>query len=192
MLSALCSATIGFMKEQLSRWIGEHLGRDAGPSVGGVRPPNAEIDRRLRREQLVWINALRGDGTQRLAPTWFSWDGALLWIFAKPGDFGQGTLREDPRIMLALGEPAEGTAVQLVEGEATLLSTPTAQALTSVHRAKYGERLWAMSMTWDDYARTYSQTIVVRPIRYLGWPGVAPDPSPVEAPALRHIPAPSR
>jgi PPOX class probable F420-dependent enzyme len=180
------------MREQLSRWIGEHLGRDSEPSVDGARPPTAEIDRRLRREQLVWISAVRPDGTRHLAPTWFSWDGALLWIFAKPGDFRPGAFRDDPRIVLALGEPEEGAAVQLIEGEATLLSTPTAQALTSVHRAKYGDRLWGMNMTWDDYARTYAQSIVVRPTRYLGWPGAVPDPSPAEATALRPIPFPAR
>lgn len=180
------------MKEQLSRWIGEHLGRDSGPSVDGVRRPNAEIDRRLRREQLAWISTVRADGSRHLAPTWFSWDGALLWIFAKPGDFGAGALRDDPRIVLALGEPGEGAAVQLIEGEATLLSTPTAHALTSVHRAKYGDRLWGMNMTWDDYARTYPRSIVVRPTRYLGWPGEVPDLSPADAPALRPTPVPAR
>lgn len=170
------------MKEHLARWIGEHLGCCAElRSTEAEGRPSAEIGRRLRRESVVLVGAAAGERAE-LVPTWFSWDGALLWIFAAQDDGWVSAVRARPRLVLALGDPDQGGDLQLIEGEASLLSTPTSRALTGIHRAKYADQLRARGEEWPTYAAAHPRTVVIRPTRYLRWPGQ-------ERPALPAPPA---
>jgi hypothetical protein len=170
------------MKHHLARWIGEHLGCCVQrPSTEAEGRPSAEIDRRLRREPSVLLGAAAGDEPPELVPTWFSWDGALLWVFAPDGAAWAGSLRSRPGVLLALGDPEKDGDVQLIEGEASLLSTPTSRTLTDIHRAKYADRLAERGEEWSQYAATHPRAVVIRPTRYLRWP--VPEPPAPSAPA---------
>jgi hypothetical protein len=174
------------MKDHLARWIGEHLGCcPQRPSAEAEGRPRGEIDRRLRRESVALVGGAPDGERPELVPTWYSWDGALLWVFAPPGEAWVSALRSRPRIIFALGDPDAGGEVQLIEGEASLLSTPTSRTLTGIHRAKYADHLAERGEEWPQYAATHPQAVVIRPTRYLSWPAherpAAPAPAALAA-----------
>src|SRR5688500_19445019 len=67
--------------------------------------PADRIDRLLESEPIVWLSTVRPDGTPHLVPIWFSWDGERLFVASKPEARKVRNLRENPKLMLALGEP---------------------------------------------------------------------------------------
>ncbi len=133
--------------------------------------PADRIDGLLRTEASVWLSTVAPDGSPHLVPIWFSWDGERLFIASKPQARKVRNLRENPRLMLALGEPDEDFDVGLIEAEAELPDTTTADLLPTDHVAKYARLMRQMGIDPDEYAATYSQPIVVRPTRYLPWHG---------------------
>ena len=133
--------------------------------------PAARIDGLLRSESTVWLSTVAPDGAPHLVPIWFSWDGDRLFVASKPQARKVRNLRENPRLMIALGEPDEDFDVGLVEAEAELPDARTSDLLPADHFAKYADRMRAMGLTPDEYLETYSQPILIRPTRFLPWHG---------------------
>ena len=131
----------------------------------------ARIDRMLRSESVVWLSSVRADGGPHLVPIWFSWDGASLLIASKPHAKKVRNLRANPSVMLALGEPDDDFDVGMIEGVAELLDAPAAAVLPAAHLAKYRDQLAAIGLSEEEFLRTYSQVIRIRPTRFLPWHG---------------------
>jgi PPOX class probable F420-dependent enzyme len=119
----------------------------------------------------VWLSTVRPDGCPHLIPIWFLWDGERIIIFSKPEASKVANLRRHPQVMLAVGDPEHDFDVQLIEGIAVPLEASTADVITPEHERKYGELMARIGLTPAEYARTYSQPIVVRPTRFLPWAG---------------------
>lgn len=133
--------------------------------------PAARIDGLLRSQSTVWLSTVAPDGTPHLVPIWFSWDGERLFIASKPHARKVRNLRENPRLMLALGEPDDDFDVGLVEAEAELPDVTTAELLPPDHLAKYRRQMRQMAIDPAEYVETYSQPVLIRPTRYLPWHG---------------------
>ena len=147
----------------------------------------ARIDQMLRRETVVWLSSVCADGTPHLVPIWFSWDGEALLIASKPHARKVANLRENPSVMLALGEPDDDFDVGMIEGVAELLDEPAGSALPPGHVAKYRGQMAAIGLTTDEFLRAYSQVIRIRPTRFLPWHGRT-TPVQLEAMQGRRIP----
>ena len=133
--------------------------------------PAARIDGLLRRETTVWLSMATPDGTPHLVPIWFSWDGDRLFIASKPKAKKVRILRENARLMLAIGEPDEDFDVGLVEAEAVVPAATTRELLPDGHLAKYRQRMRAIGLDDEAYLDTYSQPILITPTRFLPWHG---------------------
>ncbi len=131
----------------------------------------ARIDRMLRSESVVWVSTVSPDGSPHLVPIWFSWDGETILIASKPGAKKVANLRANPSVMLALGEPDDDFDVGMIQGLADLPAEPAAALLPASHLAKYRTQMAAIGLTPDEFLRTYSQVIRIRPIRFLPWHG---------------------
>src|SRR6478735_12407654 len=86
----------------------------AGRTVARVLPMLAD-------ERIVWLSTVRPDGTPHLVPTWFLWDGEALLVWSKPNAVKVRNLRANPRLMVALGDPAADFNVGLIEAAADLV-----------------------------------------------------------------------
>ena len=133
--------------------------------------PAARIDGLLCTEETVWLSTASTDGTPHLVPIWFSWDGERLFVASKPQAKKVRNLRQNPRLMLALGEPDDDFDVGLVEAEAELPEVCTAEVVPPGHLDKYARRMAAIGLTPDEFVATYSQPILIRPTRFLPWHG---------------------
>jgi PPOX class probable F420-dependent enzyme len=131
----------------------------------------ARIDAMLRSESVVWVSTVSPDGSPHLVPIWFSWDGETVLIASKPGAKKVTNLRANPSVMLALGEPDDDFDVGMIQGVAELPAEPASALLPAAHLAKYRAQMATIGLTRDEFLRTYSQVIRIRPTRFLPWHG---------------------
>lgn len=125
----------------------------------------------LDADPVVWLSSVQRDGRPHLVPVWFFWDGTRIVAFSKPHARKVGNLRDRPTVMLAIGTPGPDFDVELIEAEAELPDVPAADVMPSGFGAKYRELLRRAGLSVQRFAEVYSQPIVLRPTRFLGYGG---------------------
>lgn len=138
------------------------------PSSTERRP---HVEAALRDDPVVWLSSVQPDGRPHLVPVWFHWDGERIVAFSKPHARKVDNLRGDPRVMLAVGTPGLEFDVELIEATAELPDEPAQTLIPEGFGAKYRELLRRAGLTVQRYAEVYSQAIVLRPTRFLGYGG---------------------
>jgi hypothetical protein len=91
--------------------------------------------------------------------------------FTKPRARKVDNLRDQPQVMLAVGTSGPDFDVELIEATAELPDEPAAQLMPEGFGSKYTELLRRAGLTVQRFAEVYSQAIVLRPTRYLGYGG---------------------
>jgi PPOX class probable F420-dependent enzyme len=125
----------------------------------------------LRDDPVVWLSSVQADGRPHLVPVWFHWDGDQIVAFSKPRARKVENLRDEPRVMLAIGTPGLDFEVELIEATAELPDASAAEVMPAGFGAKYRELLRRANLTVHRFAEVYSQPIVLRPTRFLGYGG---------------------
>jgi len=125
----------------------------------------------LETDPVAWLSSVRRDGSPHLVPVWFHWDGERVVAFSKPHARKVENLRQEPRVMIAVGTPGPDFEVELIEADAELPDVPAAEIMPAAFGAKYAELLRRAGLTAQRFAEVYSQAIVLRPTRFLGYGG---------------------
>lgn len=142
----------------------------AQPTNGKPRRRPA-IEAALRHDPVVWLSSVQADGRPHLVPVWFHWDGERIVAFSKPRARKVDNLRDEPRVMLAVGTPGPDFEVELIEATAELPDSPATDVMPAGFGPKYRELLRRAGLTVQRFAEVYSQPIVLRPTRFLGYGG---------------------
>jgi PPOX class probable F420-dependent enzyme len=129
------------------------------------------IESALRDDPVVWLSSVQSDGRPHLVPVWFHWDGERIVAFSKPHARKVDNLRGQPSVMLAVGTPGPEFEVELIEATAELPDRPAEEVIPAGFGAKYRELLQRAGLTVQRFAQVYSQPIVLRPTRFLGYGG---------------------
>jgi PPOX class probable F420-dependent enzyme len=140
------------------------------PAAPRCRP---EAEAALRSDPVVWLSSVQPDGRPHLVPVWFLWDGERIVAFSKPHARKIGNLREQPRVMVAVGTPGPDFEVELIEATAELPDSSATDVMPAGFGKKYRELLRRAGLTVQRFAEVYSQPIVLRPTRFLGYGGSA-------------------
>jgi PPOX class probable F420-dependent enzyme len=130
-----------------------------------------QVEAALRDDPVVWLSSVQSDGRPHVVPVWFHWDGERIVAFSKPHARKVDNLRGQPRVMLAVGTPGPDFEVELIEATAELPDEPAEALIPAGFGAKYRELLGRAGLTIQRYAEVYSQAIVLRPTRFLGYGG---------------------
>jgi PPOX class probable F420-dependent enzyme len=133
--------------------------------------PTAEAEALLRDAAVAWLSTTSADRVPAIVPVWFVWDGESFLVFSKPHARKVRNMAENPRVMLAIGEPDDDFDVQLVEGRAQLLDAHTADLLPAALGDKYRRWLEGIGLDLAEFAATYSQPVRIVPTRFLPWRG---------------------
>jgi PPOX class probable F420-dependent enzyme len=129
------------------------------------------VDAALRADPVAWLSSVQADGRPHVAPVWFHWDGERIVAFSKPDAQKIDNLRERPTAMLAVGTPGPEFDVELIEATAELPDRPASDVMPEGFGAKYRELLRRAALSTQRFAEVYSQPIVLRPTRFLGYGG---------------------
>jgi PPOX class probable F420-dependent enzyme len=144
---------------------------DGDTQVEAPSLPRPSADAALRTDPVVWLSSVQGNGNPHVVPVWFHWDGERIVAFSKPHARKVENLRQHPRVMLAVGTPGPDFEVELIEAHAELPDAPAEHLVPTGFGAKYRDLLHRAGLTLQRYTEVYSQPIVLRPTRFLGYGG---------------------
>ena len=125
----------------------------------------------LRDDPVAWLSSVQRDGRPHVVPVWFHWDGERIVAFSKPNARKVDNLRDQPSVMLAVGTPGPEFEVELIEATAEIPEADAAEVMPEGFGTKYRELLRRANLTVQRFAEVYSQPIVLRPTRFLGYGG---------------------
>lgn len=125
----------------------------------------------LGDDPVAWISTVQRDGRPHLVPVWFHWDGERIVAFSKPNARKVQNLRDRPSVMLAIGTPGPDFDVELIEATAELPEEPAVSVMPEGFGQKYRNLLRRAGISLQRFAEVYSQPIVLRPTRFLGYGG---------------------
>jgi PPOX class probable F420-dependent enzyme len=134
-------------------------------------PHRPSVEAALRDDPVVWLSSVQRDGRPHVVPVWFHWDGERIVAFSKPNARKVDNLRDQPSVMLAVGTPGPEFEVELIEATAEIPEADAAEVMPEGFGTKYRELLRRANLTVQRFAEVYSQPIVLRPTRFLGYGG---------------------
>jgi PPOX class probable F420-dependent enzyme len=130
----------------------------------------ASLEERLGRDSIAWLSTTRPDGRPHVVPVWFTWDGEAITVVSKPNAQKVRNLRENPNVMIALGEPDDDFDVELVEGVAELVPDACDPCKGQI-ASKYEQAMSRLGVTAERFFQTYPQVLRIKPTRTLGYGG---------------------
>lgn len=134
-------------------------------------PHRPSVEAALREDPVAWLSSVQRDGRPHVVPVWFHWDGERILAFSKPNARKVENLRDQPSVMLAVGTPGPDFQVELIEATAEIPEADAADLMPDGFGAKYRELLRRANLSVQRFAEVYSQPIVLRPTRFLGYGG---------------------
>jgi PPOX class probable F420-dependent enzyme len=76
----------------------------------------------LRGTHLAYLATVNRDGSPQVTPVWVDTDGEAVIMNTAIGRLKERNLRRDPRVMIAMNDPANPNATQvLIKGQAELI-----------------------------------------------------------------------
>jgi PPOX class probable F420-dependent enzyme len=118
-----------------------------------------QVQQRLRDEQIIWLTAVRADGTPEPNPVWFFWDGSSFLIYGMRDSHKLRHIARNPRVALNLNSDEFGGHVAIFTGEARIEST--SDPIDPAYLTKYRASMQQMGQTPDSFARDYGVRIRV-------------------------------
>jgi PPOX class probable F420-dependent enzyme len=136
-----------------------------------------KLERRLRKEQIIWLTTVRADGTPQPTPVWFLWEacpdpehsegernGTFL-IYTQPNAHKLRNIAHNPRVALNLNSDESGGEVAIFTGEARIDETTPPANKVAAYVKKYRQGIAEIDMTPDRMAQEYCVAIRVIPTR---------------------------
>jgi PPOX class probable F420-dependent enzyme len=144
---------------------------DLQAATSDPMPHRPSVEAALREDPVAWLSSVQRDGRPHVVPVWFHWDGERILAFSKPNARKVENLRDQPSVMLAVGTPGPDFQVELIEATAEIPEADAADLMPEGFGAKYRELLRRANLSVQRFAEVYSQPIVIRPTRFLGYGG---------------------
>jgi PPOX class probable F420-dependent enzyme len=124
--------------------------------------------RRLNEERIIWFTTVSESGVPHPRPVWFFWDGESFLIYSRPNTFKQKHIQNNPHVALNLDGDGVGGDIVVFTGEAVIAkdAPPANQVMPYVR--KYQDGMEGLNMTPEEFGKTYSIPIRVRPLNLRG------------------------
>jgi len=124
------------------------------------------VEARLRTNLMAWFTTVNASGSPDSVPVWFLWreDDTIL-VYSQPGKSKLRNVAANPHVALGLDVTDIGRDVIRIEGTASRAPDHASADRVPEYAAKYTERIGAIFGTVEQFARTFSEAIVITPTR---------------------------
>lgn len=120
------------------------------------------VNRRLRRDQIIWLTTVDARTSPQPRPVWFYWNGHTILVFSEEETAKLRHIARNPRVALNFNTNEEGGDVAVLIGEARILDKPPPARLTE-YLKKYGEGIESLQMTVAQFKDAYAVPILITP-----------------------------
>ncbi len=124
---------------------------------------NADVIRRFKDEQIIWLTTVRQDGMPQPTPVWFYWDGNTFLIFSQPKAKKLANIRQNPKVALNFNSDTDGGDVLILFGQARIDPAPVTIQENLPYVEKYRQGIADIGMTPESMTNEYSVAIRVTP-----------------------------
>ena len=121
------------------------------------------VNRRLRREQIIWLTTVDVHNRPQPRPVWFHWDGETILIFSEKDKAKLRHIRHHRSVALNLNTDTEGGDVAVIVSDAQILSEPPAPKRMRTYIKKYANGIKSLDMTPAEFRERYAVPILVTP-----------------------------
>jgi PPOX class probable F420-dependent enzyme len=128
----------------------------------------AKVARRLKEEEVLWLDTVAPDLTPQPTPVWFYWTGKDFLIFSQPIGKKLRNIRQHPRVAVHFNSDEYGGDILVFTGEAQILSEKPPEPEIQAYLKKYERGMKDLEMEVDDFMGSYSVAIRVYPHRIRG------------------------
>src|SRR6266511_2172785 len=101
------------------------------------------VNRRLRREKIIWLTTVDSHATPQPRPVWFHWDGETVMIFSEKDKAKLRHIAHNCRVALNFNTDDDGSDVAVIVGDARILGDPTPSNRIKAYLRKYNQGIKA-------------------------------------------------
>ncbi len=127
------------------------------------------VNRRLRREAIIWLTTVGPGPRPQPRPVWFLWDGKTILIYSRPDAWKVRHIRRCPNVALNLNSDEEGGSVAVLLGRARIDPKAPPADRNPAYLRKYRQGIRDLGMTPAEMAAEYCLALRVRPTRLRGF-----------------------
>ncbi len=128
----------------------------------------AKVARRLKEEEIIWLDTVAPDQTPQPTPVWFYWNGESFLVFSQPTGKKLRNIRQHPLVAVHFNSDEYGGNVLVFTGEAQILAGQPPEPEVQAYLQKYERGMKDLEMEVDDFLGSYSVAIRVYPHRIRG------------------------
>jgi PPOX class probable F420-dependent enzyme len=122
------------------------------------------VQRRLRRERIVWLTTVASDADDSPLPrpVWFHWDGRTVLILSQKGKAKLRHISHNPRVALNFNTDGDGGDVAVIVGDAHILQHQP-RVRVAAYLKKYRRGIGELGMTANGFKNSYEVPIQIIP-----------------------------
>jgi PPOX class probable F420-dependent enzyme len=130
-----------------------------------VGAPDKHVQKRLKRELIIWLATVGADGHPHVVPVWFWWDGKSVLVYSVPGQKVRD-IKANPNVALHLNSDTVGDDLVRIDGTAKIDSRqPPAYKVPNYVR-KYRDQIKGFDWTPKIFSDRYHHAIRITPTRF--------------------------
>ena len=132
-------------------------------------PFGARVAQRLENDTIIWLTTVGADLTPQASPVWFLWEGDSVLIYSQPNTPKVRNVKARPRVSLNFNSSETGGDVVVMTGNGIIDTEAVPASENAVYIEKYADGLRDIGMTAEEFAKSYSVPIRVRPTSLRGF-----------------------
>ena len=129
--------------------------------IDPTTPFGAMVAQRLQTEEVIWLTTVQVNGTPQPNPVWFLWQNDSFLIFTTPQAKRLKHIAQNSQVALNFNSAADGNAVVVVTGRATIDDPPAGDDEWEAYLAKYAAGIEHLNMTPEIFRHSFSVAIRV-------------------------------
>jgi PPOX class probable F420-dependent enzyme len=122
------------------------------------------VERRLKKEIVVWLATAGVEGRPHAVPVWFLWDGYSFLVYSVPGQKVKD-IEANPNVQLHLNTGPEGEDVVRIDGDAKRLRRQPPAYKVPDYIRKYRALVKSYGWTPESFSRQYHIAMRIRPTK---------------------------